>query len=118
VFLPIAAVELILGSISIDVAYQFMPRPMKVFCMVPVLAGSAAVYLVLAYISYGDAMRSLRIRAVMMGNVLVSVRISRFVLPVSFVIAGSVCLWQLARLATDAGARARLLASGGATREL
>jgi TRAP-type C4-dicarboxylate transport system permease small subunit len=110
VFLPIAAVELTRTSISVDVAYQFMPRGMQTACMVLVLAGSAAVYLVLAYTSAGDALRSFRIREVMMGNVLVSVWISRFVLPVSFLLAGAVCVYQLFCFLTDQNERNRLMA--------
>jgi len=109
VFLPIAAVELVRAQISVDVLYQYLPRAMQIFCMLLVLVGAFAVYAVLAYTSFGDAMRSWRIREVMMGNVLVSVWASRFVLPVSFALAAAVSLYQLVLFLTDAGARRELL---------
>lgn len=109
VFLPIAAVELTRSSIGVDVAYQYFPPWMKMLCMLMVLTGSTAVYFLLAYTSFGDAMRSFRIREVMMGNVMVSVWLSRFVLPISFGMAGLVCLYQLWTFLTDAQARANLM---------
>lgn len=109
VFLPIAAVELTRSSIAVDVAYQFMPRKMQAACMFIVLVGCIGLYLLLAYTSFGDAMRSYRIGEVMMGNVLVSVWVSRFILPVSFLLAGLVCLLHLWRFITDPKGRQELL---------
>ncbi|WP_417209712.1 TRAP transporter small permease [Antarctobacter sp.] len=110
VFLPIAAVELTRQSIAVDVAYQFMPRWMQVFCMGLVLTGSAAVYFMLAYTGFGDAMKSWRINEQLMGQVAVIVWPSRFVLPIGFVLAGLVCAWYLYGFLTSAQIRERLLA--------
>lgn len=110
VFLPIAAVELTRQSIAVDVAYQFMPRWMQVFCMALVLTGSAAVYFMLAYTGTGDAMKSWRINEQLMGQVAVIVWPSRFVLPIGFFLAGLVCIWYLYGFLTSAQIRERLLA--------
>jgi TRAP-type C4-dicarboxylate transport system permease small subunit len=118
VFLPIAAVEFVRASISVDVAYQFLPRWMKIVSMTLVLVASIAVYLVLAYTSLGDALESLRRREMMMGNVFVSVWASRFVLPVSFGLAGVVCIAQLWGFMTDPKTRAGLLATSDTTEEI
>lgn len=109
VFLPIAAVELARASIQVDAAYQFMPRYMKVFCMALVLGLSAAVYFVLAYTSWGDAMRSYSINEQMMGQVFITVWPSRFVLPISFFLAGSICIFYLYQFFTDKTARDMLM---------
>jgi len=110
VFLPIAAVEFTRQSIAVDVAYQFMPRSMQVFCMVLVLVGSAAVYFVLSYVGYGEAMKSFRINEQLMGQVAVIVWPSRFVLPIGFFLAGLVCGWYLHGFLTSAKVREKLLA--------
>ena len=110
VFLPIAAVEMTRQSISVDVAYQFMPRGMQVFSMVLVLSGSAAVYFMLAYTGFGDAMKSWRINEQLMGQVAVIVWPSRLALPIGFFLAGLVCVWQLHGFLTSAQIRERLLA--------
>lgn len=109
VFLPLAAVELARASIAVDAAYQFMPRVMKASCMTMVLTLSAAVYLVLAYTSWGDAMRSFRINEQMMGQHFVTVWPSRFVLPVSFFLAGVICVAYLYQFFTDKEVRAKLV---------
>jgi len=118
VFLPIAMVEILRASISVDVAYQFMPRGMKAFCMFFGILASAAVYLVLAWTSWGDAMRSLTINEVMMGTVMVSVWPSRFVLPFSFLLAGAVCLWYLYQFFTSEEVRTRLIEAKEAEEEV
>lgn len=105
VFLPLAAVELVRASIAVDIGYMFMPRFMKIACMVLVLVGSIAVYGVLAWTSWGDAMRSFRIREVMMGTVFVSVWPSRLILPISFALAGLICLWHFWRFLSSKEAR-------------
>ena len=110
VFLPLAVVELTRASIAVDVAYRFMPRAMKAFCMLLVLAGSATVYFVLAHTTWGPAVRSWQINEQMMGQVYVTVWPSRFVLPVSFVLAGLVCLAHLYGFLTSREVRKRLLA--------
>ena len=110
VFFPIAAVELTRTSIGVDVAYQFMPRWMKIACMAITLLGCSAVYLVLAWTSLRDALRSYAIGEVMMGTVLVSVWPSRFVLPISLVLAGMVCVVYLIALFTSPIQRERLIA--------
>lgn len=101
VFFPLAAVELLRQAIVVDVAYQFMPRGMKAFCMLVALIAAAFVYFMLSWTGFGDAMRSLSIREVMMGTVLVSVWPSRFILPIGFISAGVVCLWQIYAFATS-----------------
>jgi TRAP-type C4-dicarboxylate transport system permease small subunit len=113
VFLPIAAVELTHSSIAVDTVYQFLPRSGKFACMVVVFAGSAAVYLLLAWISWGDALRSFAVGEVMFGNVPVSVWPSRFLMPVSLLLAGVVCLWHLGRLLGSPQDRELLMAEHG-----
>lgn len=110
VFLPLAVVELTRCSIAVDFAYQFMPRAIKILCMVLVLVGSAAVYFVLAYSSWGDALRSLRINEQLMGQIYITVWPSRFVLPFSLMLAGLVCVLHLVNFVLDPLARERLLA--------
>lgn len=109
VFLPIAAVEFMRRQIVVDVAYQFMGWNLKAFCIFVGLVMAMLVYAVLACTSWGDAMRSLAIREVMMGTVLVSVWPSRFVLPISFAAAGLVCLWQIYAFITLPDYRAQLI---------
>ena len=118
VFLPIAAVELARASIAVDVAYQFLPRGLKIACMFLVLCVSVAVYAVLAFTTFGDALRSLRIREVMMGNTLVSVWASRFVLPLSFALAALVCLYQLWRFFADPVDRDMILGTSDVIEEI
>lgn len=110
VFLPIAAVEMARGSIGVDVAYQFMPRSMKIFCTAVTLLGSAAVYLVLVWTSWKDAVRSFNIGEMMMGSSLVIVWPSRFAMPISLVLAGLVCVYYLIGLFASADLRERLIA--------
>lgn len=110
VFLPIAALEFARASIAVDAIFIFMPRWMKLGCIFLVLVGSAVVYLALAWTSWGDALRSLANREVMMGTVFISVWPGRFVLPVSFLLGGGVCLWHLVRFMTSPAARAQLIA--------
>lgn len=110
VFLPIAALELARASIAVDAIFIFMPRWMKLACIFLVLIGSTAVYLGLAWTSWGDALRSLANREVMMGTVFVSVWPGRFVLPVSFLLGGLACFWHLVRFMVSAEARTQLIA--------
>ena len=109
VFFPIAAVELVRSSIVVDVAYQFMTWNMKAVCIFLGLVAAVLVYFMLAWTSWGDALRSLAIREVMMGTVLVSVWPSRFVLPVGYIAAGTVCLWQIYTFITSPDYRAQLI---------
>jgi TRAP-type C4-dicarboxylate transport system permease small subunit len=111
VFFPIAALEISRSSISVDVIYQFLPRAMQVISMALVYLASVIVYWSLAWNSWRDALRSFEVGEVMMGGVMsVSIWPSRFVMPVSLLVAGVVCLWHLALLLTSASARAQLIA--------
>lgn len=109
VFLPLAAVELIRASIAVDIGFMLMPRAMKIACMGLVLAGSTIVYGVLAWTSWGDALHSFRINEIMMGTVFISVWPSRLILPISFGLAGGICLWHLGRFLTSESARDALI---------
>jgi len=117
VFLPIAAVELTRTNIGVDVAYQALPRRLKVLCMAIVLVSCAIVYLTLAWTSWDDAMKSFAIREVMMGSVLVVVWPSRLVLPISLLIGASVCLYYLYGLLTSDAIRERLISTDVAAEE-
>lgn len=110
VFLPIAALELSKSSIAVDVVYQYLPRPLQFVCMVVVYLTSVIVYLTLAWNSWGDALRAFRVGEVMMGGVsAVSVWPSRFVMPISLLVAGAVCLWHLILLFVSKEARDTLM---------
>ena len=110
VFLPIAIVELYRSSIAVDTVYQFLPRSLKFFCMILVFVTSAVVYMTLAWTSWGDALRSFAVGEVIMGNIAVSVWPSRFLMPVSLLLAGIVCLWHLSRLLFSKEGRDELIA--------
>jgi TRAP-type C4-dicarboxylate transport system permease small subunit len=117
VFLPIAIVELYHQSISVDTVYQFLPRRLKLVCMIVVFLGSAIVYLTLAWTSWGDSVRSFQVNEVVMGTVPIIIWPSRFLMPVSLLLAGAVCLWHLWRLLTSAQAREELMAIHGPLQE-
>lgn len=109
VFLPLALVELTRGAVSVELFFNMFPRPMQVLCIGLVLALCAAAYFGLARITWADALRSLARNEVVMGPVTVVVWPSRFVLPVSFALAGLVCAWHLLRLILSAPARDELI---------
>lgn len=109
VFFPLAAVELTRSSISVDVIYQYLPSWMKVFSMLLVLVGCAGFYMLLAYTSFGDAMRSYAIDEKILGTTTVRIWPSRFVLPVGLTLASLICLLHLYRFATDKQARMALV---------
>lgn len=109
VFLPMAAVEMTRSSISVDVIYQFFPGWMKLFCMLLVLVGSICFYLVLAYTSLGDSIRSFQIDEKILGTTVVRIWPGRFLLPIGLALAGAVCVFQLYGLLTDEKVRADLL---------
>jgi TRAP-type C4-dicarboxylate transport system permease small subunit len=113
VFLPIAVVELYQESISVDTVYQYLPRTLKFACMVVVFVASAIVYLMLAWTSWGDSVRSFQVKEVVMGTVPIIIWPSRFLMPVSLLLAGAVCLWHLWRLLTSTQAREELMATRG-----
>lgn len=110
VFLPIAVVELYRSSIAVDTLYQFLPRSLKFFSMILVFVTSALVYFTLAWTSWGDALRSFAVGEVVMGVISVSVWPSRFLMPVSLLLAGLVCLWHLYRLLFTQEGRDKLIA--------
>jgi TRAP-type C4-dicarboxylate transport system permease small subunit len=117
VFLPIAAVELAHSSISVDTVYQFLPRRGRIAAMALVFAASAAVYLLLAWISWGDARRSFTFGEVMFGTVPLVVWPSRFLMPLGLSAAGIVCLWHLGCLIGSHTGREQLIAARGPTVE-
>ena len=79
-------------------------------CIALVLLLCVAAYAGLARITWLDALRSFDRGEVVMGPVTVVIWPSRFILPISFALAGLVCLWHLARLAVSRDARAELIA--------
>jgi len=111
VFFPLAFVELTRSAVAVDIFFNMMPKFMKVACMALVLAVCAATYAGLSYITWADALRSFSRNEVVMGPVAVVVWPSRFVLPISFALAGFVCLWHFGRLCLDSRARDDLTGS-------
>ncbi|MAY86879.1 TRAP transporter small permease subunit [Arenibacterium halophilum] len=105
VFLPIAFIELTRGSVAVDLFYGMMGRRAQIACMAFVLAMCVAIYSGLAWITYGDAIKSFTRGEVVMGPVTVVVWPSRFVLPISFALGALVCLYHLFRMLTDQSAR-------------
>jgi TRAP-type C4-dicarboxylate transport system permease small subunit len=118
VFLPIAIVELYRESISVDTVYQYLSHKLKFVSMVVVFAASAIVYLMLAWTSWGDSVRSFQANEVVMGTVPIIIWPSRFLMPVSLLLAGAVCLWHLWRLLTSTQAREELMAIHGPQRDV
>lgn len=110
VFLPLALVELTRGAVSVELFFNMFPRPLQVLCIALVLILCAAAYAGLARITWLDALRSWSRNEVVMGPVTVVIWPSRFVLPVSFALAGLVCLWHFLRLLVSPRARAELIA--------
>jgi TRAP-type C4-dicarboxylate transport system permease small subunit len=109
VFLPLALVELTRGAVSVELFFNMFPRPMQILCIALVLVLCAAAYAGLARITWLDALRSWNRNEVVMGPVTVVIWPSRFVLPISFALAGLVCLWHFLRLLLSAQARAELI---------
>jgi TRAP-type C4-dicarboxylate transport system permease small subunit len=109
VFLPLALVELTRGAVSVELFFNLFPRPLQVLCIALVLLLCAVTYGGLARITWLDAMRAWSRNEVVMGPVTVIIWPSRFVLPISFALAGLVCLWHLVRLALTRAARDELI---------
>lgn len=105
VFLPIGAVEMVRGSVTVDLFFMLMPDPMKIAAMFLVLVLSVLVYSGLAYITWADAIRSFQRSEVVMGPVTVLVWPMRFFLPASFGLGGLACLWTLYQLISNATER-------------
>ncbi|APX24957.1 MAG: TRAP transporter small permease [Rhodobacteraceae bacterium] len=96
VFLPLALVELWRKSVAVDIVYLMLPRRAQLVLIALVLATTAAVYLGLAWRTWGDAMGAMRRGDFLMGGRLeVPTWQSRFALPLGFGSAGLVALWQL-----------------------
>ena len=110
VFLPLALVEMTRSAVSVELFFNMFSRPMQVVIIGLVLALCAATYGGLARITWLDALRSFSRGEVVMGPVTVVVWPSRFILPISFALAGLVCLWHFLRLLVSADARTELLA--------
>lgn len=108
VFLPLALVELTRSAVAVELFFNMMPFAMRVACIGVVLLICVAVYFGMARITWLDALRSLSRSEVVMGPVTVVIWPSRFVLPISFTLAGLVCLWHFARLLFSAEARRQL----------
>lgn len=108
VFLPLAFVELTRSAVSVELFFGMMPRLMRIGCIALVLVICALTYAGLARITWLDALRSLSRNEVVMGPVTVVIWPSRFVLPVSFALAGLVCAWHFLRLLFSAAAREEL----------
>jgi TRAP-type C4-dicarboxylate transport system permease small subunit len=109
VFLPLALVELTRSAVSVELFFNMFPRPVQVVCIAFVLMLCVVTYTGLSWITWFDALRSFSRNEVVMGPVTVVVWPSRFILPVSFALAGMVCLWHFARLLFSADARSELV---------
>lgn len=110
VFLPLALVEMTRSAVSVELFFNMFPRAGQVACIALVLLLCTAAYAGLARITWLDALRSFDRGEVVMGPVTVAIWPSRFILPISFALAGLVCLWHLARLALSSEARSELIA--------
>uniref|UniRef100_UPI003B52927F TRAP transporter small permease n=1 Tax=Roseovarius indicus TaxID=540747 RepID=UPI003B52927F len=117
VFLPLAAVEMAREAISVDILYNWLPRRLKIVCMLLALLLSLAVYCGLFWVTLRDAMRSYEIGEVIAGTVYISVWMSRFVLPISFALALAMTSWHLMRFVFSPSARAQLLSTADQTSE-
>lgn len=109
VVLPAAFVELTRQSIAVDLFYQLMPSWLQAVCVAAVLLFSAAAYGMLAWITWPDAVRSLRMNEMVMGPVDVVIWPARFLLPITMTVTAIVCLWQLFRFFSNSEARAALV---------
>lgn len=112
VLLPIAAVELAQASISADVFYNLMPRRTRAVILALILALCAVTYAGLSWITWIDALRAFKRGEFSMGGVSMLIWPSRFILPVSFLLGGLACLWNLGGLLFSSRAREALLAEG------
>jgi TRAP-type C4-dicarboxylate transport system permease small subunit len=111
VFLPLALIEMSRSAVSVELFFNMFSRPMQVFCIALVLLLCVATYAGLSWITWLDALRSFNRGEVVMGPVTVAIWPSRFILPISFALAGFVCLWHFLRLVVSANARAELISS-------
>ncbi|WP_375572715.1 TRAP transporter small permease [Seohaeicola saemankumensis] len=111
VFLPLALIEMTRSAVSVELFFNMFPRPMQVICIALVLLACAVTYAGLSWITLLDALRSFSRSEVVMGPVTVAIWPSRFILPISFALAGFVCLWHLVRITVSSEARAELIAS-------
>jgi len=109
VFLPLALVEMTRSAVSVELFFNMFSRPVQVACIGLVLLLCVATYSGLAWITWFDSLRSFSRGEVVMGPVTVLVWPSRFILPISFSLAGLVCLWHFARLVFSADARSELI---------
>lgn len=109
VFLPISFVELSRQSISVDIFYNMMSRNLKLACAALAFLVCATVYGGLAWMTFGDAMRSLARNEIAMGENYIPIWPSRFVLPVSFLTGALVCLWYLLGLLFSARLRKEIM---------
>lgn len=84
VFLPLAMVELRHEHISASLISGMLPKTTQNYVYIVGNMISAAFFGILAYQTFWDAVKSTRIKEVMMGTELITVWPSRWILPIGF----------------------------------
>lgn len=105
VFLPVAWSEKVGAGITVDLFLLRAPRWMRLAAACLALSMTAAAYLLLTVNTFEKAVQAWHEREIVMGPIMLPIWPSRFILPLSFLIATGICLLQLWRIATLPAAR-------------
>lgn len=105
VFLPIAWSEKISAGITVDLFLLRAPYWLRLSAACLALLMAAAAYLLLTANTAQKALQAYHEREVVMGPLMLPTWPSRFILPLSFLIASGICLVQLWHIATRPAAR-------------
>jgi len=95
VILPIAYLQIKNQHITVDLFYDWYPKPLKAASYVVSSSLTAAFFAIFAYQSWLDAVRAFNSREVVMGAAAIQIWPSRFILPISFAIMTLVTIFNL-----------------------
>lgn len=95
VFLPLAYVDWLRESITVDVFFGFFPQWLRFFAVVLTLAGMVLAYGGFTILSFQDALVFMARREIAMGSGNVAIWPARFILTAGLCAATLVSAWQL-----------------------
>lgn len=105
VFLPVAWSEKVGAGITVDLFLLRAPRWLRLGAACLALLMTAGAYLLLTVNTFEKAVQAFHEREVVMGPLMLPTWPSRFILPLSFLIASGICLVQLWHILTRPAAR-------------